>query len=130
MNKNAEFKETTEKIAVLLLGHGSRAVDANTAQYQVAGDLRQTYPIVECAFLELNSPSIPEGLTLCQQAGASRIIVIPYFLSLGRHVQKDLPEIIGEWRKTNPDVEVKLGNPLGYSSKMTALVLERIGEQL
>lgn len=124
------MSENNEVTAILLLGHGSRASNANNAQFKVAEDLRQTYPIVVCAFLELSEPNIPAGLTLCHQAGATCIIVVPYFLALGIHVQKDLPEIIAQWLERHPEVEVRMANPLGYSPKMTEIVYERIKEQI
>jgi sirohydrochlorin ferrochelatase len=120
------------KLAVLLIGHGSRAEGANEAQYRVARDLRDSgqYPVVECAFLEINRPDIPAGLTLCKEAGASRIVVVPYFLHMGTHVRRDLPRIIGEWWSDNSEIEIVEGQPLGYSPRMTALVEDRIRQAL
>lgn len=119
-----------EVTAILLLGHGSRAVDANEAMHRVAADLRATgqYAIVECAFLEINQPDIPAGLTRCLEAGATHIIVIPYFLHLGNHVKKDLPEIIGNWQEAHPTIAVTVGQHFGYSPKIVELVQERISQ--
>lgn len=121
-----------EGIAVLLIGHGSRTAGANEAQFRIAQDLRETgrYLVVECAFLEINQPDIGAGLTLCRQAGATRIVAVPYFLHMGTHVRRDLPRIIGDWWVENSDIEIVEGNPLGYSPKITGLVEERIREAL
>src|SRR5690349_15740852 len=120
------------KTAILLIGHGSRVPGANDSQYRVGQDLRETgrYLVVECAFLEINLPDIGMGLTLCRQAGATRIVVIPYFLHMGTHVRRDLPRIIGEWWSENPEIEILEGSPLGYSSKITGLVEDRIQQAL
>lgn len=120
------------KPAVLLLGHGSRLVEANESMYRVAADLKATgqYLTMECAFLEINQPDIPAGLTSCLEAGATQIIVIPYFLHLGRHVQEDLPRIIAAWQNENPSPKVILGQPFGYSPRLVELVQDRIGEAL
>ena len=117
-------------IAILLLAHGSRATEANVAMFQVAADLKASgqYELVECAFLEMTSPDITTGLTNCREAGAGRIIIMPYFLHLGRHVQEDLPGIIKAWSANNPGVEVTMAAHLGYSPKLTELVQERISE--
>lgn len=117
-----------QKPAVLLLGHGSKAKEANLALYRVAEDLRATraYALVECAFLEINQPDIPAGLELCKAAGADWIIVMPYFLHLGRHVQEDLPRLIGQWQSCNPELKIQLSECLGYSSLLVKLVQERI----
>ena len=116
--------------AILLIGHGSRAVEANEAMYRVAEDLKASYPLVECAFLEISQPDIPTGLSNCRASGAVRIIAIPYFLHMGNHVQKDLPGIIGAWQAANPGIEVTTGRHFGYSPVLTNLVQERIAEIL
>lgn len=120
------------KTAVLLIGHGSRAPGANDAQLMVARDLqvRGNYSIVECAFLEISQPDIPAGLSLCRQAGAASIVVLPYFLHMGIHVQRDLPRIIGDWWAQNSEIEIVEGSPFGYSPKITDLVEERIRQAL
>ena len=121
-----------EKTAILLLAHGSRASDANQALYQIAREIEATnqYASVECAFLEMNQPDIPTGLTLCHEAGATHIVIVPYFLHLGRHVREDLPRLISQWSASQPGVRVTVGSSLGYSPKLVALVQERIAQAL
>lgn len=121
-----------EKTAILLIGHGSRAEGANDSQYRVTADLKSSgrYSLVECAFLEISQPDIPAGLDICRTAGATKIVVVPYFLHMGNHVRKDLPRIIGEWWLANSDIEVVDSPPLGYSPKITELVEERISQAL
>ncbi len=98
--------------------------------YRVAAELKTTgqYGIVECAFLEMSQPDIPIGLTTCRDLGATRIIVIPYFLHLGNHVRQDLPRLIGEWQSANPAIGVTTGQHLDYSPKLVELVQQRIEE--
>lgn len=120
------------RTAILLLGHGSKAARANEAMHRVADHFRREWPgrIVEAAFLEINAPSIPEGIDLCAGAGAERIVLIPYFLHLGTHVQKDLPRIVEEGRDRHPAVEIVLGPHLGFHPKLVEVVEERIAEAL
>ena len=46
---------------------------------------------MDCGFLELAEPSIPDGIQRCIDAGATEVVVVPYFLSAGRHVSEDIP---------------------------------------
>ncbi|MFQ5896343.1 MAG: sirohydrochlorin chelatase, partial [Nitrospinota bacterium] len=103
------------KKAILLLGHGSRIPEANEGMYRVSELVRNggRYPIVEAAFLELTPPNIQEGIDLCVQQGAEKIIMIPYFLHLGAHVQEDLPREVEQARQRHPGLEVVLGPHLG-----------------
>lgn len=116
--------------AILLLGHGSRAEDANMGMYEVIREIRGTteYDIVEAGFLELNHPSIPEAIDLCVEKGAEEVVVIPYFLHMGRHVLEDLPKEIEKGRRKHPGVSILLGPPLGFHKKLVDIVLERVGE--
>lgn len=117
---------------MLLLGHGSKAIGANDGMYQIAATLKTTgqFYLVECAFLEVNKPDIATGLTNCQEAGAKRIVIIPYFLHFGSHVQRDLPNIISGWQEHNPAIEIIMGQHLGFSPLLVSLVQERINEAL
>ena len=43
--------------------------------------------VVEVAHMELAEPTIEQAVGRCAAAGARRVVVAPYFLSRGRHVQ-------------------------------------------
>ncbi len=116
--------------AVLFLGHGSRADGANGAMYRVMELFRRRsgYRIVEAGFLELNPPSIPEGVAACVAQGARRILVVPYFLHLGLHVRQDLPEILEECRRLHPGVEIVLGPHIGFHPLLAEILVDRVRE--
>lgn len=120
------------KLAVLLLGHGSQAEGANEAMHRVEAELRERHPgwIVESAFLEINRPTIPEGIELCAGWGAEKIVLLPYFLHLGNHVAKDLPRFMLEGRIRHPEAEILLAPHLGYHPKLAEIVQERLAEAL
>lgn len=118
------------KKALLFLGHGSRASEANDGMYRTIALVKDLtgYEIVEAGFMDLNPPSIFEGAAACIAQGATSILMIPYFLHLGRHVQKDLPETVEELKRTHPGVAIKLGPHLGFHPKLAEIVVERIRE--
>ncbi|MBI3127598.1 MAG: CbiX/SirB N-terminal domain-containing protein [Candidatus Tectomicrobia bacterium] len=120
------------RLAVLLLGHGSKAEGANEAMHRVEADLRAQHPgwIVASAFLEINHPSIPEGIDLCARRGAERIILLPYFLHLGNHVAQDLPRLMAEGQARHPGLEITLGPHLGYHPKLAEIAEERLREAM
>ena len=76
--------------AIILLGHGSRRVEANRALETVAQDLRDLLGgvWVEPAFLQMAPPSLSTAVGDCVQAGADRIVVQPFFLFPGAHVRQ------------------------------------------
>ena len=119
-------------LAVLLLGHGSKAPGANEGMYALVRKLRRKWPsrLVEASFLEINHPSIPEGIDLCVDRGAGRVILVPYFLHLGNHVGKDIPPLVAQARSRHPEVEMALAPHLGFHPLLAEIVEDRIEEAL
>ena len=118
------------RVGVVLLGHGSRAREANDGMYQVLEAVRRQgkRSIVEAGFMGMNPPTIEEGVAACVSQGAEVVLLIPYFLHLGVHVQTDLPETVRELRARYPGVQFALGSPFGFHPKLVEAVLDRIAE--
>src|SRR5579885_2597819 len=78
--------------ALLLIAHGSRRPEANADLEFVATELRARgrYSLVKVSYLELAEPNIEAGGAQCVGAGATEVILVPYFLSPGVHVVEDL----------------------------------------
>ena len=114
--------------AVLLIAHGSRHPAANEDLVGLAARLagEGTYPIVEPSFLELAEPGIGAGGDRCVARGAGRVLLVPYFLSAGVHMLRDLAAAREELRRRHPGVAFELGPPLGPHPLLDRLVAERI----
>lgn len=114
--------------AVLLIAHGSRHEPANDELRQLAGRLAAggDYSIVEASFLELAEPDIPTGAARCVARGADRVLMIPYFLSAGVHLRRDLAEAREALAARDPAVTFVLAPPLGPDPLLDRLVAERI----
>jgi sirohydrochlorin ferrochelatase len=113
--------------AVLLIAHGSRHPAANDDLHRLAERLARAgeYPVVEPSFLELAEPDIVTGGGRCVARGASRVLMVPYFLSAGVHLVRDLTAARDELAGRHPGVEFRLGAPLGPHPLLDALVAER-----
>lgn len=116
--------------ALLLVAHGSRRKESNDEVLELADLLRRTdsvkTDIVHTAFLDVAEPSIPEGIAACIKDGARSITLIPYFLNSGRHVVSDIPNIVKEAAKQNPDVSIKIAPHLGESGLMAGLLIKLV----
>lgn len=113
--------------ALLVVAHGSRRAESNdevrclTTQLQVrAGN---AYGEVRCAFLELAEPSIPEGIAQCIAQGAAEIVVLPYFLSAGRHVATDIPAEVAKAQSSYPHVTIDVAPYLGVAEGLIDAML-------
>ncbi len=61
--------------------------------------------------------------TGCSRHGVMRVVVVPYFLTLGLHLQRDLPRLVEEARRANPGLEIEVTAPLdGHPAMAEALV--------
>jgi sirohydrochlorin ferrochelatase len=127
---NSSATSTGDRTAVLLIAHGSRQQSANDDLHELAGRLtaQGAYPIVEACFLELAEPDIPTGAERCVSRGATRVLMIPYFLSAGVHLRRDLTATRDEMSRRHPDVVFLLGSPLGPHPLLDHLVAIRVRE--
>ena len=60
--------------------------------------------------------------------GATEILMMPFFLHFGRHVQRDLPETVDELKRRYPGVEITLGPHIGFHPKLAEIIVDRIRE--
>ena len=120
------------KTALLMMAHGSRIAEANDAARDVAMMVQEmtAFEIVEVSFRELHEPNIQQGIDACVARGAQRILLMPYFLFMGAHVQHDLPEEIEEAKKRHPGLVMEMGSHLGVHRKLAEIETERIAEAL
>jgi len=120
----------TAHTALLLIAHGSRQEEANADLYYMRDRLheRGRYAVVEVAFLELARPTIEEGAELCVRAGATRVVLMPYFLSAGVHVRRDLSTLCQTLGESYPQVLFHLAAPLGRHPLLVEVVADRARE--
>jgi len=115
----------------IVFAHGSRVESANQAVREVsammAGSGRH---VVEAAFLELGAPDLTGATALLIARGVKRIVVIPYFLTLGTHMQRDLPRLAQEASRAHGDIEMRITAPLDGHPALVQALLDRASEAL
>jgi sirohydrochlorin ferrochelatase len=116
--------------ALLLIAHGSRRAEANADLEFVAAAMRErgAFGFVQCSYLELTPPTIPEGAEACVHAGAAEVVMLPYFLSPGVHVREDLIGFRDELAGRFAEVRFVLAEPLGRHPLLLEIVEQRAGE--
>lgn len=113
--------------ALVLMAHGSRNADANADLVALADKIRETrrYDAVTASYLELAEPDIAAACRSCVENGATRVVMLPYFLSAGVHVLRDLNGLRDRLAKDYPDVQFVLAEPLGRHPLLVEIVLDR-----
>ena len=109
---------------IIVFAHGSRIEPANLAVRLAADELARTgaWSIVQAAFLELGTPGLEEAADILATRGVDRIVVVPYFLTPGLHVERDLPPLVDNILKKHKDIEVLVAASLdGHPGLIQAL---------
>ena len=115
----------------IVFAHGSRIESANQAVRDVAVQMAATgQHVVEAAFLELGQPDLVGATRRLISRGAERIVVIPYFLTLGTHMQRDLPRLASDASRANADIEMQITSPLDGHPGLVQALLDRASEAL
>jgi sirohydrochlorin ferrochelatase len=120
------------RVALLLVAHGSREAAANADLAQLAATLAAagTFAIVQESYLELAEPTIRQGAARCVDLGAERVVLVPYFLSAGVHVLRDLTAICTELGRNHPGIPFSLAAPLGRHALLAEIVVQRAREAI
>jgi sirohydrochlorin ferrochelatase len=118
----------SEKLGVILFAHGSTVAEANQGVDQLAAEVGRAggFHFVRSAFLDCVRPTLGEAIAEAVAAGSERIIVIPYFLTMGIHLRRDLPNLIAPERVRHPQVTIEVGQSLEGHPSMSSIILERV----
>ncbi|MCL4472762.1 MAG: precorrin-8X methylmutase [Actinobacteria bacterium] len=112
--------------SLIVLGHGSRAPEAAVLLNWVASRLTVRFGArVLAASLQFNEPTLDDCCRQLARQGARRIVVAPYFLFTGNHLQRDIPEVISQLRKELAGVEIVMAEPLGADDLLVEVVARR-----
>uniref|UniRef100_A0A7R9ZPY0 Sirohydrochlorin cobaltochelatase n=1 Tax=Craspedostauros australis TaxID=1486917 RepID=A0A7R9ZPY0_9STRA len=111
------------KMGILLMDHGSKNPASNERLLKLAELYQLTIDddsiVVKAAHMEIVPPFIPDGLQALLDEGVDEIICHPYFLSPGRHVTKDIPEIMSDAiQDMNIEIPIVITDPVGSNTQL------------
>jgi sirohydrochlorin ferrochelatase len=113
----------------VVFAHGSRIESANQAVRDLAERMADAgRHRVEPAFLELGQPDLAGAAQRLVARGVTRIVVIPYFLTLGTHLQRDLPRLVENVSGQIGNIEMLVTAPLDGHPGLLQALLDRASE--
>lgn len=80
-------------------------------------------PIIEIGYLNYSEPPFAETVARCVAAGATRIVVTPYFLVPGYFVKVDLPKCVDAARQAVPHITFIVAEPIGFDERLADALL-------
>lgn len=115
----------------VLFAHGSRVESANDSVRRLMREFAsgESRP-VRCAFLELGAPDLAGAVSDLAAEGVDHIVVIPYFLTLGTHLQRDLPRMVEDLRRLYSGIGIQVTEPLDGHPALLSAVLDRAKDAL
>ena len=104
--------------ALILFSHGSLLCGAGEALDAHAARLRQTgeWDLVAVGYLNYSAPTFAEAVAECAARGATRILVLPFFLVPGYFVTKSLPECLEEAQAAHPGLAFTVAEAIGFDT--------------
>ena len=113
--------------ALIVFAHGSSVEPANDAVRHVSAELARQggYGLVQAAFLGGGKPELADAIDAAIEAGAGRVIILPYFLTLGLHLQRDLPNLVAAARRRHPGRIIEVTPPLDGHAGLVGILLDR-----
>jgi sirohydrochlorin ferrochelatase len=111
---------------LVVFAHGSTIESANEAVHAVTAEVaRRTGRPVETAFLDCAPPTMADAVSRLTEKSVRHVIVLPYFLTLGVHLQRDLPRIIDQLRPIYKGVEFTVAEPLDGHPALLEILIDR-----
>ncbi len=122
----------SEKIGIMVCGHGSRDGQAVTEFEAVARGIAERLPQydVESGFLEFATPIIRDGLDRLRLAGHQRILAIPGMLFAAGHAKNDIPSVLNTYAAEHAPLRIEYGRDLGIDVKLIRAAGDRIEQAL
>ncbi len=126
--KSRSTSDEADRLGVIVVDHGSRRKESNAMLETFVRQLseRPGWGIVEPAHMELAEPSIDTAFERCVARGASRVVVMPYFLLPGRHWNEDIPRLAAAAAKRWAGVSYLVGAPIGLHPLMAGVIEARL----
>jgi sirohydrochlorin cobaltochelatase len=122
----------TDRIGVMLCGHGSRDGDAVAEFAVLARHLRARlgqYP-VDYGYLEFATPIIRDGLDRLKAQGVTRVLAVPGMLFAAGHAKNDIPSVLNTYQAQHPGLRIDYGRDLGIDPKMMRAAADRVQQAL
>lgn len=80
------------------------------------------------AFLEA-SPGLGDAVRHLAASGAEEILVLPYFLTLGIHLQRDLPKLVDDLSRAH-GIPIRVSPPLDGHPDLSRILVGRAAEMM
>jgi sirohydrochlorin cobaltochelatase len=108
--------------AIILFAHGARETEWARPFEDVRDRLRAEGLRVELAYLEIMKPSLDEAARILGAEGVKTATIVPLFLAQGKHLKRELPEMVAVLRRYHVGMEFRVAPALGDEPEILAAI--------
>lgn len=112
--------------AVILFAHGAREPEWARPFEELRDRLRAQGLRVELAYLEVMKPDLAETAKGLAAEGAKAVTIVPLFLAQGKHVKRELPEMVVALGRAHPGVDFRVTPALGDDPEILDAIAARV----
>ncbi len=118
---------------LIIVAHGSRK---KASAMEVAALVKKInkktdgFDWVTHAFLQFSDPLLPDVLEAAAAKGAKQVVLFPFFIATGSHVQSDIPEAAAIAAEKYPEVSFTITRHLGVVDAVEDLILDEVAAHL
>lgn len=128
-----KLPNSAQQRALIVMAHGSRAEAANQQFLALVHELKKHtphYASVSGAFLELATPTLAEAVQIEFEKGTVQFDVYPMFFNCGKHVSKDIPDLVRQANHTYPNTDIRLLDYFGAGDQLLQAMAKHIDQQI
>ena len=113
---------------IVIVDHGSRRADSNVRHERFVAEWRERsgHHIVEAAHMELAEPSVGAAFDACVAAGATTVVLAPFFLWPGNYWDRDISNLAAAASRRHSGVRYIVTAPLGPHPLLMDIVEARV----
>jgi len=117
--------------SIVIVGHGSRIEENNELFKNIVEILKNRSDIrIEEAFLSFGKPLLGEKLMEIYEDGIREVVIIPYLLYGGRHVEVHIPEVIRGINTRYKDFKLSLDGILGIEPLILDILSTKVNKHI
>ena len=122
------MKKNKYKSCLVLIAHGSKDPLWCKPFERIVNKVKKGLPqnAVRLAYLELALPSISEVIKDLARENITDIKLLPLFMAIGSHVNRDIKELVLKTRRKLPNLKIKILPPIGKHPEVSSLICEII----
>ena len=114
--------------ALIIAAHGSRKKESALEVGRLAQRVREISKVDRVAhgFLQFSEPFLPQVIDDLVGEGVTDMVIFPFFISAGSHVNIDIPEMVEAARQKHPGVEFSITRHLGILDGVAEFILAEV----